>query len=146
MFFSVGIQPSCISSHDSLLFSTAKPLTPSKPRLVKKNTNSVTVTWSKNIWETNTITGYIVRYRVQGKTVWNEQLVKAPTMQFTYGSLRPYTYVEFQVIAVNDIGRSRVGEIDWFVSGEARKLTCYITLHYTSLHYTRLQYRILHTT
>ena len=49
--------------------------------------------------------------------------MKAPVMVFTYKDLKPYTFCEFQVIAVNDAGQSRPGKIDYFVSGEARKFS-----------------------
>ena len=85
--------------------------------------NSITVTWRKNDLDLYPVTGYIVRYKVRGTNAWKEKFVKLPQMQFTVGGLRPYTFCDFYVIAVNNAGHSRAGEMDYFVSAEACKYT-----------------------
>ena len=65
------------------------------------------------------ITGYLIKYRIKGAAIWNQTLVKAPKMEFTLGGLKPYTFCEFQVVAVNDAGESRPGEIRYWPNGQA---------------------------
>lgn len=118
-----------LTHHLSALFSlfSAKPLTPSKPKFVNHTVSSITVTWSKNDIEIYPITAFIIKYRIRGTSKWKEQFVKLPQKHFTYGGLRPFTFCEFQVIAVNDAGHSRPGAIDYFVSKEASKYIWYIS-------------------
>jgi len=112
----------------SQLIVRPKPLTPSRPKFVGHTVSSITITWAKNDLEIYPITGYIIRYKIKGTFTWKEQAVKLPQMQFTYGGLRPYTFCEFQVIAVNNAGHSRPGRVAYFVSKEALPETPVINL------------------
>eukprot|EP00794_Sanderia_malayensis_P011627 gene11627-12825_t len=86
-----------------------KPLTPTEPKLVQENASSITITWRKNYFEDDEITGYIVKFRSKGTQKWNNASVVAPvtpTARFALHGLKPYTFWEFQVIAFNNAGNT----------------------------------------
>ena len=101
-----------------LAYLIAKPLRPSAPRLFSRTPSSITITWSPHQLERNPITYYIVKYRKVGEKRWETNRVSAPNKRFTLSGLQPYTFCQFQIIAGNEIGQSRLGDIDTFNSDE----------------------------
>ena len=94
-----------------LIFPTAVPDAPNKPKVTKVDAQSISIEWSQPASDGGSpITGYVIQKKTSRKNSWTKACEGIRETEYTIGSLAEGQAYEFHVAAVNKAGQGSFSE------------------------------------
>ncbi|XP_068879259.1 receptor-type tyrosine-protein phosphatase F isoform X4 [Aphelocoma coerulescens] len=94
----------------------ALPKPPTEPLVTETTATSVTLTWDSG--NSDPISYYVIQYKPKSLEGQFQEVDGVATTRYSIGGLSPFSEYEFQVIAVNNIGRGPPSELVEARTGE----------------------------